>query len=494
MRRAFLGAMVLGALALAAGPRPAVGQDEDPIERPNDPGYVFYEAQAKKILKAAGDKLWDIAERAKRNGLFQFCYEQSLRAIKFNPNQPEAREYLGYVKKSKKWVLDPELAGKVKKQNQKSQDTSQESFEAVIDKWKEKYLEKANRFLAGLYAKLGDTCKSKGHPLQAIKGYESALRLDRDNAKARKGLGFKKFGKVWLTAKQDRARKDAAKGAQVKEESAWDGLLGTTLNKAQSEHFRLESTVGVTELMDILKTVETCYAYYLADLERDPTEDVFGRRARFCIMNDGDQWNKWVDNVGGANKEFTRKLGGTGNIQALFFGHRMKESSTALLRKDSVLHQTVHMLNHHVFRVQGRAWINEGLAYYYSLKVQETVLTYCVALRTKSKYGKKKIEGGLKDWQDPNNWKPNIKAVVAAKNDVPFRTLVNKPITELDFEATVKSWSIITWLMDDDRDQFIELMSRLGGVKTQEPIIEEVYGKDLETLDAAWRRYVIRNY
>ncbi len=77
---------------------------------------------------------------------------------------------------------------------------------------------------------------------------------------------------------------------------------------------------------------------------------------------------------------------------------------------------------------------------------------------------------------------------------MPFRTLVNKPITELDFEATVKSWCIITWLMDDDRDKFIELMNRLGGVKTQEPIIEQVYEKDLETLDAAWRRYVIRNY
>lgn len=479
-------ALLLVGGSFPVAPTPVLAQDS-----PSDPGYKMYEKEAKKILKAAGDKIWAAAEKAKRNGLFQFATEQAERTLKYNPNQKDAREYLGYVRKGKKWVVDEEAAGKVKRANQKSAETSKATFEKTIKKWKDTVLKKANQYLAARYAKLGDVCGKKGFPLQAIKGYEYALRLDKECKAARAGLGHKKLGKIWVTKRQLKAIKGAAKGEKFEHASSWDSLFGITMNKARSEHFEIESPFSQKIIMDLLEKVEIAYAYYLADLDMDPTEDVFGRRVRFCVMETEDQWNKYVDAYA-SDKEFTRKMGGTGDNQSLVFGMRNKEGTTIETKRDMLVFRTIHMLNHHVWRLRP-AFLDEGLSYYYTVKVLNTSLTHTVA-RKKGNYAKPGDEGGIKDWNDPDNWKPNMKEIVRKKNDVPLRTLVLTPVTKLQFEATIKAWSVASWMMDKDRDQFIELLDQLRTNNKPVVVLEGLLGKGLEDIDAEWQQFVIRNY
>ncbi len=480
------------ALLLVAPPTVARAQD---AEEPNDPGYRFYEAAAKRILKAAGDKVWEAAEQAKRRNFFQFAFEQAERALVFDPDQADAREYLGYVKRGREWALDDEAASKVSKQNVRGgsngKQESQESFDKRVDEWREKILAKADEYVAIKYAQLGDECAAKGYPLQALKGYEAALRLDPENAKARKGLGYKKFGKVWLTEKQDEARRNASQSKEIKEESRFDTLLGTQLTKAESEHFRVEARLPLEEVKELCTTLEVAYAYYLADLGVEPTKDVFGRRAQFVFMEDGDQWTKWCDVYG--RSELSRKMGGTGDHAGLVDGHRIMDGHTPILRKDSAVHSAIHMLNLKVFQLQGGAWIDEGLAYYYTVKVQETCLTHCVAEK-EGDYARPGKEGGLKDWGEPGNWKPNVKELVRRKADLELRALVQKPLTQLEFDATIKAWAVISWMMDTDRDRFIELIGSLRGVTNHVKAIEQQYEMGMEELDQQWRTYALRNY
>ena len=486
-------ALLLG-LALAAVPAPLLRAEE--AEQPSDPAFVYYEAAKKKILKSAGNKVWEAAEQAKRRNFFQYATQEAERAIGFDPDQADAREYLGYVKKGKAWALDAEEAAKVKRSNVRGgangKQESEESFTARIEDWKDKYLKKANEYVAAKYAVLGDDCAKKGHPLQARKGYEESMRLDPENAKARKGLGYTKMGKVWLTKEQDEAREKATKAEEIKDASRWDGVLGAELAKAESRHFRVEGRIPVEECKEICFALETGYAYYLSDLGMDPTKDVFdGRRATFVFMEDGEQWTKWCDAFGG--DDFTRKCGGTGNTGGLVYGNRMQESSTPILRKDGALHQAIHMMNLKVFNMQGGAWINEGLSYYYSVKVQETCLTHCVAIKS-GEYANQGQEGGLKDWNEASNWKPNVRELVQRKADVEMRELVIKPITQLEFEATIKAWSVIQWMMDTDRDRFIGLLGRLGGQSNHVKVLESEFDRSLEDTDVEWREYVLRNY
>ncbi len=101
----------------------------------------------------------------------------------------------------------------------------------------------------------------------------------------------------------------------------------------------------------------------------------------------------------------------------------------------------------------------------------------------------------MKDWQDPHDWKPLVKEIVQKKDDMPLRTLLNQPVTKLEFHATIKSWSIITWLMDKDRDRFIEYLDQMKtNSRNQEAILQGLYKKGIEEIDEDWKAYVLRNY
>lgn len=466
------------------------------VRAETDVGFAFYEKTAVTVLKSAGAKIWGAADDARKCGLFQFAAEQAERALEFDPNLEDARKYLGFVKKGDKWVADPEATEKVARQNVRPQNRSDAAQAQLQKKWEDESLKAADRFCAKLYADLGDVCAAKGYADQALKGYESALRLDKDNASARKGLGYTKFGKTWITKKQDDARKAAAKAEVIKdtESTVFEDLFEKKLNKVESMHFRFESPYDVPELKMYAEAAETAYAYYLADFEHDPTEDVLeGHRMLFVVMQDDAQWNKFVDRFAGNDKEFTRKLAGchVGNGM----GVRSQQGSTMESRRDMIVHQAVHRLGDRMWRIGDRAWLNEGLAYYYTLKVLESCLTHCVAQKKGDYANGHKDEGGMKDWGDPANWKPLMKTSVQKKDDTALRTVIMVPLTKLDFQDTVKSWSVITYLMDLDRSKFIQMLDQmLDPAVKQENVIQGVWGKGLEDLDEDWHAHVKKTY
>ena len=507
IRKALLAA--LAAVSLLALPGAAHAAD--------DVGFAFYEKQAKEVLKTAGTKVWECAKDAKQSGFFGFAIEQSERALEFDPDQADAREFLKYEKKAGKWVQNMEEfnAPGFPHENLRAggdKAESQESFDKRIKKWEDESLAKTNKFVAARYAELGDICAAKGYKDQAQKGYEAAMRLDKENEKARKGLGYIKIGKTWLTKKQDDARKAASKADVVKEDqpSVWENELGAKFNKVQSQHFRIESTFPVDELSGHCLAAESAYAYYLADFGKDPGEDVFDHdRMTFVIVGTEEQWNKLVDGHGGSEKEFTRQLSGLsmtdmckgirgGKADSVADKGGKKETtygSTLEGRRDHLVHGVVHTLNQRVWRLGGKAWLDEGLTYYYSLKVLETCSTHCVALKRGDYANGNKDEGGLKQWDDPGSWKTLLKDMVRKKNDTALRGVVMQPLTKLDFRDTVKAWGVASWLMDLDRDKFTSILDQMldPNVK-QDAVIQGTYGKGYEELDEDWHKFALKSY
>jgi tetratricopeptide (TPR) repeat protein len=468
-----------------------------PVHAEVDVGFEFYEKQAKEILKAAGVKIWGAADDARKNGLFQWAAEQAERSLEFDPNLEEARKYLGFVKKDGKWVDDPEVSSKVPKQNVQPQNRGADSQAQLEKKWKEGSLQAADKFCAKLYADLGDACAAKGYAKQAEKGYESSMRLDKDNERARKGLGYTKFGKVWLTKKQDEARKAASKAEVVTEadKDTWEELLGEKLNKVQSQHYRFESPYDVAELQLYAQTIETAYAYYLADFGKDPGEDVFeGKRMLFLVLKTDAEWNKVVDRFVTGDKEWVRTMGGT-SLDQFTEVCRSNQGSTVDTRKDFCVHTGIHTMNHRIWKLSEHAWLDEGLAYYYSIKVMETCLTHCVAKKNGDYANGHKDIGGDKEWGSADGWKPMMKTLVQKKDDTALRTISMQPIAKLDFLDTVKAWSIASWLMDQDRDKFTSILDQmLDPAVKQENVIQGTYGMGYEAIDDEWHKYVLKCY
>jgi hypothetical protein len=164
-------------------------------------------------------------------------------------------------------------------------------------------------------------------------------------------------------------------------------------------------------------------------------------------------------------------------------------------RRDMIVHTAIHQLNRIVWRLGERAWLDEGLAYYYTLKVLESCLTHCVALK-KGDYANGHVdEGGVKEWGDPANWKPIIKGLAQKKNDTALRAVISLPITKLLFQDTIKAWSVQSWLMDLDREKFIRMVDQLKDpAAKQDVVIQDVWGKGLEDIDLEWQAYVKKCY
>ncbi len=497
-------AVLIGLAALAApGALPAAAEDRGgaPAQAADDGGEAlrFFDARLAVMAKTCGEKLWEVANLAKGQGLHQFAYETcEILVSDWLPDHADARELLGHLKKGKEWIVDTRTTPA--KQNTKSDKESQKSFDEKIRKWKEQRT-KVSAFIAGRLAVVGEECAAKGYKEQAVKAAERALSLDKDCAGARKLLGYEKFGALWVTPEKAAALKRSTEGKWVEEQSDLEKALGAKLSKIQTPHFRIEDDGAKEALPEAVKNLETLYAYYLADIGRDPAEDVFGGRAmRICVVSAKPLWDKWVDGFSEASdKEWTKGSNTYKNYVSLRIGILRVETAEHVDTRDPMLHQAAHLMNHFVWKCGRIAWIDEGLAYYYTVKLQETTRTSCLAKGTEGGYAEQKVVGGEKDWSVSERWKSYMKPLVQKKNDVELRKIMTTPLATLDLPSSVKAWGVISHLMDTRREKFIEFLTALKARKDpaaepQEDVFQKVFGTSIEAIDAEWRAFVLRAY
>ncbi len=460
-------------------------------------GLKMFEAGFKKMGKSCGSKAWGVADEARKANFFQFAKEEAAFALRYDPNQKDAREYLGYVKKGKKgWVLDPDLAAKVKPQNMKNAKESQKSFDKKVAKWKEKRA-KVRAYIAKKYVQLGKQCGKAGHAEQATKAYERALLLDPQCDGARIGLGYKKVGQLWLTQKKIEAINRATVGQWIKEESRLEKALGVPLHKMQSPHFRVEDDAAREALPDAIKGLEVLYVYYLTDFSMDPTLDLLeGRKLEFCVVSKKPTWERWVDEISGFHdKPWLKDSSKYLNYTDFASGTLRVETAEHVDTRDPLLHNAAHLLNHLVWRTKNHAWLDEGLVYYFTVKVQETTRTHCTAKDTSGYGNQQKEVGGDKVWEASEDWKHHLKNLVRAKDDVDLRTMLNRKLAELELPHTIKAWSIVHWLMEKEHTRFVEFLRALKDTEERPAkALERIFGKGIEQLDKEWREYALRAF
>ncbi len=468
-------------LLLAAG---AAGAREE--KRP----WERYAQKEAEFLRAIAAKYVELGDEARKAKLYQFAREAYEEALKYQEHNRTARKLLGYVRRGRKWVLDPVESRKLPEKNTRPQNVSEDEFRRTVVK---DFLEKKRKvgvYVGRKYAGLGRWCQKEGYPDQAKKAWEKALHFDPDNEIARKGLGYRKVDGKWLTEKQIRARKEAKEGKLVDDSpSRFEGPLGVKLTKMESAHFRVETVYGPKAAKNYIKNLETTYAYFLRDVGQPEDRDVFGgRKAFFLVLGSKEQWVRYVDLFHGGSKrqkEFTKKLRGSlsspGLFGAQYEGEKGNESTTI----DGLVHKAAHFLVYHYWNLRP-AWLSEGFAYYYTVKVLNSTRTHCVALGTYEHQG-----GGMKKWGDSENWKELVKGEVLKNADPDLRMFFRVPISELQFQASVKAWSLITWLFDKHREKFLKWLEAVGhrGAK-QEDAFREIFGWPLEQVDKEWREYV----
>jgi hypothetical protein len=470
----------MAALLLAVGS--AVAADDSP-------GSRYYALRLGKVGKAAAARLWDAADRARRESLFKFAREEARRVLDLDPDNLSARQFLGYVKKGETWEFDLAQSGKLPTDNVATAGAAK--LAEAENAWRSTVAAKADHDVAALYAALGDECVAKGYRTESEGAYRIALGLDRDNAAAHRGLGDVKFGEeLWMSADASRALASACVVRTLDEASRYDEVFGEKFSKAESEHFRVESPHAQAVIEGYLTSCERAYAAYLADLGPVPGPAVFPQRPVFCVVETNAQWDRWINRLTRGNPGFFRGLTCHWARDRWACCLNNQDGTTDAMRRDRLAHESVHMLNLALWSMADGCWLDDALAYRYTVFVQGTTYAYCLAPH-KEDYAR---SGALKNWTDQSQWKSLLKEMVAAKDDLPLRAIVMKSAYELPLYASIKGWSVVDFLIRRDRAAFVGLLRDLKDEKNLVPLLETRFGKDVETLDDLWRQWVLSTY
>ncbi len=474
-------AFVSIAVVLAA---PVLAEDPKPSEQ--------YSEKEAEFLRAIAAKYVELGDEAKKQKLFQFARESYTEALVYDVNNVDARKALGYVRKGPGWNIDPAEARKLPEQNSKAQDMPQSVFDKLVEDWKGSK-KKVELFVGRKYSGLGKWCEKEGLADQAKKAFEKAVAFDPDNEVARTALGYQKVDGEWLTGKQLEARKEAKEGKLMDDSpSRFEGPLGLKLHKMESAHFRIETVMPVEELKDFIKQAETAYAYFLKDVGEPEIKDIFPTKGFFLILGSVEQWHQYVDLFGGGGqkeKEFTKQCKGTRadpQVQGVEYqGDGDGHAGTV----DGIVHKVGHFMAYHYWNIT-QAWLAEGFAYYYTMKVLESTHTHCVALGSYDR-----PQGGMKDWGSSQTWKDLVKKDVVGSADPDLRMFYGQNTAELQYGCTLKAWSLISWLFDKHRDNFMKWLNAVGkeGVE-QESAFKQIFNWSFEEVDKNWRDYVRENY
>jgi tetratricopeptide (TPR) repeat protein len=469
---------LLAALALGVvGPHTALAKRE---KKPSEE----YAEKERKFLAAIGARYVGVAKWSYKNKLFQFAIMDYETVLKYDPSNKDARKYLGHVRSRGKWVVDPSKKP-TEEQNKRPEGWTDRDMEKLYEE-REKLIEQVRVYAGKKYADLGLWCRKKGLELQARKAFDVALKNDKNCEKARKALGHVNIDGVWLTPKQAKAREEAREGKWVEGGSIWEQALGLKLNKAESAHFRIETVLPGAELKRFIKECETTYAYFLRDFGDDPLKEVWpGRKARLLVLGNEAQWHAFVDRFVHNQKEFTRALSGTTNRQGLTGVTYNKDSIDLIV--DSLVHRSAHFLVTHYLHLE-QPWIQEGFAYYYTVKVLNSTRTHCVAW---DPYSNARND---QDWGDSQNWKDLLKEAVRNKDDFDLRMLMGLKITGMKQPQAVKAWGVITWFFDHHREAFMKWLKDVAAGKSQDQAFQDHFGQRPEDLDQQWRDYILENW
>lgn len=450
----------------------------------------FFRQREARAAKAVAAKLWEAADRARRDSLFAFARAEAIRVVELDPDHAAARAFLGYVRKSDGWSM--ELGAGARTPTENLDPPGEATLEEAESNWRRRHAAKAAADAASIWSRVGEECAARGYREHAADAFARSLAFDPDDAAARTGLGQVRFGKggAWIPGVWARALESALVVAPVEAASRFEEILATPLVKGQSAHFRAESALGADALRDALDACERIYVAYLAEMGADPALAILPERPTFCLVADEAQWDRWINRLthGDPGRWRGRPCHWARDRGACAV--RGGPETTAAMRRDRVAHQTVHLLNRAFLGIDDGSWLDDALAFRYVLQVEGTTSSHCLPAK-KSEYPG---SAARSEWTDPPQWKTLLREAVAAKDDIPLRAIVARTAQDLPLAAGVKAWSVVDFLVRADRAAFAAMARDLKGASDPVAPLETRFGKDVDALDAAWRRWVLETY
>jgi hypothetical protein len=255
----------------------------------------------------------------------------------------------------------------------------------------------------------------------------------------------------------------------------------------------------------ISKIAEEVNAYWAEVLGR-PTPEIWRGRANIFLFDEQDSFQEFLNSSLGKryikDDRFRKHLAGKTRGGTTYSPLTICDAKAENVPfEPRVMHQVSHLCLTVFTAGKLPHWLLEGTGNFTEHHFYKKAVTHCSTLTS---YGDK---GEIADKNKSSDmWKPLILESVQTETDTHFEKLMKLDLNQLDYEHLSKSWSIVTFLMENHQDNFVKYLRYLRNLKQDEAIKKafgwETHGFNPDNpsanpphdLDAAWRKWVLETY
>jgi tetratricopeptide (TPR) repeat protein len=394
-------------------------------------------------------------------------------------------------------ALDPECAAARKRlEKLPGEDQRKEKDAERIRAEHAARLEKIKDRAVKLFMDLGRDASKAGLADLAARAYKKALEYDPAHRPAREGLGYSFENDRWVSPAEKAARSEFRDGVGSRSSgeaapgpSEFEKKTGLATQKRASREVLAESChLGQEQLGRTIQLASHSIALYHKLFALD--KPLLSKPLHLILLKtraEHLEYCKGFDPGSPNERAFVMKQEGTMYDEPPM-AEAIQLDRGERFSYDYAIHATTHILNAlHVG--EDRAWLREGLGYYFTWMMRGTALCFCINLEGTSQ------EGG-KAYAEPGNWPSILRQLVSAGRDADMKRILVSEMNDMDTPKLIKSWSLIDYLVQEHRAKLPELAAALReDQKDKGPAaIEKTLGMTPEQLDQAWRDFVRRTY
>ncbi|NUN47569.1 MAG: hypothetical protein HUU15_01900 [Candidatus Brocadiae bacterium] len=459
-------------------------------EPPADAAAEFAKRRTAAVQRAAKEHV-SLARFAWSRKLYKVAFEQNVRAAELDPANAEAQKGAGRKLDGGVWKDDP--ASTVKKVNEGSESDREAALRALEEKRKPAFV-KIVKDLEGL----AESAAKGGLAREAEETWKFLLEYDTDHAKARAALGYEKQDNRWVPPEDVKKRAEGGKkiagakeGEEYAEQTATEKATGWKLTKRRSANFLVTGLYTDSQIRELVRCAEGARAAFLEEFRVE--EGGLDFQVEFVFVQTKSEHETFVDTcdqIEPHNRTNYRNLGGFTKFRPAHFSEVVQGGGDWAYVKDVCVHDTIH----HQFAawsgVDTRAWLDEGMAYWFTDRLLKTAETRCIAFSMTGGGG-----GGGRSFDNPLDWKGLVREMIQDGTNPPIDEVMEGHINSLNARKGCKAWSLVDFMMTKHRDRFFAFIDHLRNDVKQEEAIREAFGvKGYRELDELWKDWVFEAY
>jgi len=468
----------VGALAVAWVAAIGGGADAQAKKDPKDELAARWSAAAKRLSQRHAE----LAKKLVAKKMHELAWEEWLHAAELDPSNVEAERALGrtFDKSKSAWVAA--AAAKPKKNEGTPSELKIRAKECADERLA------ASAKLIDEIEMLARWAESQGLKEPAKDLWRRILRdYDSRHEPALLATGSQFIDGRWVmpddVARHAEGKKridDSAEGDAVSEASELDKKLEWKLVKRRSAHFLLEGMHSDDEMKELVRCCEAAHAQVCEALRLDA--GAVSARIHGVFMAEAHHFDVFIDravDLRENDRARYKSLGGYASSAKLLIANYQGENSWADV-KDISVHMTAHLLLDQTLKTKpAPAWLREGLAFWCTERLLVSAFTECQRNKTGAS-----DERGLPDVRD---WPKEVREAAVHGTAPPLRAVMLSDLGSLTPPAMMKAWSLVDYLLTDQREKFTAFLGALKSGKEQEEALKEAFGgPGIEEVDALW--------